>query len=92
LSPDPSNSGYGHDADDVAAVRPKDVAALVEYFDAVAAVTRAFLGNVTPEDLDRIVDHRWDPPVTMGARLVSIADDDQQHVGQARYLRGIRQR
>ena len=47
---------------------------------------RAELG---PEDLDRIVDRRWDPPVTMGVRLVSIADDSLQHVGQAAYVRGL---
>ena len=28
-----------------------------------------------PDDLDRVVDRRWDPPVTLGVRLVSIADD-----------------
>lgn len=39
--------------------------------------------------LDRIVDRRWDPPVTMGVRLVSIADDSLQHVGQAAYVKGL---
>ena len=39
--------------------------------------------------LDRIVDRRWDPPVTMGVRLVSVIGDDWQHVGQAHYLRGL---
>jgi len=36
-----------------------------------------------------VVDRRWDPPVTMGVRLVSIADDCLQHVGQAAYVRGL---
>lgn len=31
----------------------------------------------------------WDPPVTMGVRLVSIVDDDAQHIGQAAYVRGL---
>ena len=39
--------------------------------------------------LDRIVDLRWDPPVTLGVRLVSVADDDVQHAGQAAYVRGL---
>ena len=40
-------------------------------------------------DLDRIVDRRWDPPVTLGVRLVSVADDDIQHAGQAAFVRGV---
>ena len=40
-------------------------------------------------DLDRIVDRSWDPPVTLGVRLVSVAGDDLQHVGQAAYVRGL---
>ena len=44
---------------------------------------------MTPDDLDRIVDRRWDPPVTLGVRLVSIADDEIQHAGQAAYARGL---
>ena len=45
--------------------------------------------NSRPGDLDRVVDERWDPPVTLGVRLVSIADDDIQHAGQAAYVRGL---
>ncbi len=44
---------------------------------------------MTPEDLDRVVDKRWNPPVTLGVRLVSILNDDVQHVGQAAYVRGL---
>ena len=36
-----------------------------------------------------MVDEAWDPPVTLGVRLVSVADDDLQHVGQAAYVRGL---
>ena len=49
----------------------------------------AFLATLTPEELDRIVDRRWDPPVTLGVRLVSIAEDGLQHMGQAVYVRGL---
>ena len=41
------------------------------------------------EDLERVVDDRWDPPVTLGVRLVSVLSDDLQHVGQAAYVRGL---
>ena len=89
LDPDPDNTGYGHDAEDVARIRPDGVDALVGYYEAVAAQTRTLLDSITADDLDRVVDERWDPPVTLGVRLVSVADDDIQHAGQAAYARGL---
>ena len=44
---------------------------------------------LTPEELARVVDENWDPPVTASVRLVSIFDDCMQHLGQAAYVRGI---
>jgi Protein of unknown function (DUF664) len=70
-------------------VRPESADALLEYHDAVDARTRTMLEGLTPGDLDRIVDRRWDPPVTLGVRLVSVADDSLQHVGQALYARSL---
>lgn len=89
LEPDPSNTGYGHTPVQVAAVRPENAGALLEYLDVVDSRTQAMLRDVTPADLDRIVDRRWDPPVTLAVRLVSIADDSLQHAGQAAYVRGL---
>lgn len=89
LTPDPDNHGYGHSPADVAAVRPESATAPTEYYDAVAERTNAFIAGLTADDLDRIVDRSWDPPVTMGVRLVSIVDDDAQHIGQAAYVRGL---
>jgi len=89
IEPDPHNNGYGHTADEVASIRPDSAAALTEYYDAVWARTRAFLEGLRATDLDRVVDERWDPPVTLGVRLVSIADDDVQHAGQAAYAKGL---
>ncbi len=89
LEPDPSNIGYGHTMDDVAAVRPESAEVLVDYLDAVQTRTEQMLESLSPADLDRIVDRRWDPPVSMGVRLVSIADDSLQHLGQAAYLRSL---
>lgn len=89
LAPDPSNTGYGHRPDDVMAVRPDRPEVLVEYLEAVDRRTRTLLAGIGPADLDRIVDRRWDPPVTLGVRLVSIADDGLQHVGQAAYVKGL---
>jgi len=89
LEPDPENTGYGHTQDDVAAVRSRDARVIIDYHDAVAARTRAYLEQLTDTDLDDIVDRSFEPPVTRGARLVSVAVDDLQHAGQAAYGRGI---
>lgn len=89
LEPDPSNTGYGHTADEVASVKPTGPDVLVGYLDVVHSRTAQFLEGLMPDDLDRIVDRRWDPPVTLAARLVSIADDCLQHAGQAAYIRGL---
>lgn len=89
LDADPNNTGYGHSAEQAAAVRPDSSQVLIDYYDAVAVRTRTLLRDLTPDDLDRVVDDRWSPPVTLGVRLVSVVDDDVQHVGQAAYVRGL---
>lgn len=91
LALDPSDTGYGHGSEEVAAV---DVGAeeLTTYYDAVHESTRRLLGGLTAADLDRVVDDTWDPPVTLGVRLVSVLSDDLQHVGQAAYVRGVLER
>ncbi|MHB8487995.1 MAG: mycothiol transferase [Candidatus Dormibacteria bacterium] len=88
---DAADTGFGHTPPEVAAVIV-DAEPLRDYFDAVHEVTLAFLGTLTDAGLDRIVDERWDPPVTLGVRLVSIIVDDVQHAGQAAYIRGILER
>jgi uncharacterized damage-inducible protein DinB len=82
--------GYGHSAAQVASVRPESWQALVEYFDAVHDRTVEFIGGLTERDLDKVVDEGWDPPVTLGVRLLSVLNDDIQHAGQAAYVRGLR--
>ena len=89
LEPDPRNTGYGHSAEQVASIRPPDGRVLVDYLEAVTARTRVMLESLSPADLERVVDTRWNPPVTLGVRLVSVADDSLQHVGQAAYVRGL---
>ncbi len=88
IDPDAQNTGYGHSPDEVATIRPDSPEVLIEYLDTVAARTRNFVESLTRDDLDRVVDRRWNPPVTLGVRLISIANDDAQHIGQAAYLRG----
>lgn len=85
----PHDTGYGHTSEEVAAVRPDTADGLLGYHDAVAARTTEYLDGVDDADLDRVIDHSWTPPVTVGVRLVSVIGDCHQHVGQACYLRGI---
>jgi hypothetical protein len=86
---DADDTGYGHTSEQVDQVRGLAAADLVGYLEAVHAVTTEFVRPLTPADLGRVVDERWDPPVTLGVRLVSIVNDDQQHVGQAAFIRGL---
>jgi uncharacterized damage-inducible protein DinB len=86
---DPANSGYGHSTGQVREIRPHSAEILRSYHRAVAARTAEWLKGLSTADLDRVVDERWDPPVTLGVRLVSIFDDQIQHAGQAAYLRGL---
>lgn len=80
--------GYGQNSREVAAVQPR-TDLLLGYHDAVNARTHRYLQSITASALDDVVDERWDPPVTLGVRLVSVVNDDLQHVGQAAYVRGI---
>ena len=53
------------------------------------AQTVALVSGLIDADLSRVVDERWDPPVTLGVRLVSVISDCLQHAGQAAFVRGI---
>ena len=83
--------GYGQSSDEVAAVRLEG-SFLTSYYDAVHERTVAYVERLSDGDLDRVVDTRWTPPVTLGVRLVSIVTDDLQHAGQAAFVRGVVER
>ncbi|MEV8428636.1 DinB family protein [Streptomyces sp. HUAS 31] len=83
------DTGYGHTPAKVAKVQVDSGDLLTGYYDAVHARTLDRLRDVAAKDLERVVDERWDPPVTLGVRLVSVLSDDLQHVGQAAYVRGL---
>ena len=84
----PEATGYGHDPREVAAVQA-DAETLTGYHDAVFEDTIRYVGTLTDADLPVVVDEHWDPPVTLGVRLVSVVSDDLQHGGQAAYVRGM---
>jgi hypothetical protein len=85
---DVSDTGYGHTPEQVGSVVVAP-ALLEEYAAAVHARSVGWISGLTPDDLDRVVDTRWDPPVTLGVRLVSVVNDCVQHLGQASYAKGL---
>lgn len=85
------DTGYGHTPQRVAKVRVESGSLLTGYYDAVHEQTLGFLHGLNAKDFERIVDTRWDPPVSLGVRLVSVLSDGLQHVGQSAYVRGLLQ-
>ncbi len=87
--------GWSMSHADVGAFTVSDPALLSGYQEAVHARTVDYLstlGGLDPAAYDRVVDDRWDPPVTVGVRLVSVLDDAAKHLGQAEYVRGLIER
>lgn len=89
MAPDPENDGRGHGPEQVTAIAPDGPDLLIAHHDAVSDRTLTYLESVDDNELDRIIDRSYDPPVSVGVRLVSVISDNIQHAGQARYLRGI---
>jgi hypothetical protein len=81
--------GYGHSADQVRHFHLENPALLTGYYADVHDQTSAILDDLTADDLDRIIDRRWDPPVSIGVRIASVLNDVTQHLGQLAYVRGL---
>ena len=81
-------TGWGQTAAEVAQVQV-ETKLLLSYYDAVHTATVAYVKSLTEADYEVVVDKRWNPPVTLAVRLVSVISDDLQHVGQAAYIRGL---
>jgi uncharacterized damage-inducible protein DinB len=84
-------TGYGQGPKEVAAVHVSGEL-LGQYHRAVHEFTLRYIEGLTAEELDRVVDTRWNPPVTAAVRLVSVIGDTLQHLGQAAYIRGLAKR
>jgi Protein of unknown function (DUF664) len=84
--------GYGQTRADVDAFDVPGPELLVDYHEAVHGLTARVLADLDARGDDafaRVVDFRWDPPVTVAIRLVSVVNDITQHLGQAAYVRGL---
>lgn len=88
---DDDATGYAHSADEVGALHTS-ADLLAGYLEATHERTVAYLAGLAPDDLDRVVDTRWTPHVTLGVRLVSVVADDLEHIGQAALLKGLIER
>lgn len=80
--------GLGHTPEQAAQVRVDDQDLLVDYLEATLTALNDYAGKQSEAGLSEVIDDNWDPPVTRGARLISIIDDAIQHVGQAAYAAG----
>jgi hypothetical protein len=86
---DAGETGYGMDHEQVSAVRVSAGELLTGYYDEVHQQTLEYLRRLPDSELTRVVDERWNPPVQLGVRLVSVISDDLQHAGQAAFIRGL---
>lgn len=85
----PEDLGYGHTPEQARAIIVSDPGLLLEHLAAVVDAQVAFIETLSEADLSRVVDDRWDPPVTLAVRLVSMSADALEHVAQASYVLGI---
>ncbi|MEE9399965.1 MAG: DinB family protein [Dehalococcoidales bacterium] len=90
-APDPTDTGFGHSLEDVAAFKSPDSKTLLEYNSAVFEQTKRYINNKLSEtDLDRKFENPTYPHVpTVRPRLIGVINDNMQHVGQATYVRGM---
>ncbi|WP_028709550.1 mycothiol transferase [Propionicicella superfundia] len=84
--------GFGMSAEDVGRFTVPDPDVLRQYAEAVGALAGEVVSKLTDADLDRVIDTTYTPPVTLGVRLVSVMVETAQHIGQAAYLKGMRER
>jgi len=86
-APNPSDTGFGHKPQDVAAFKSPDVGTLLGYHRAVFERSKQYLGNLSATELGRKINNPVIP--TVESLLVAILSDDLQHLGQVAYLRGL---
>jgi uncharacterized damage-inducible protein DinB len=86
---DAADTGFGHTPAQVAAFKPDSAQLLLDYYAAVYARSLDYIQKLSCQDMDRVIDTSWNPPVTAGVRLMSVVDDCTQHVGQIAYARGL---
>ena len=82
-------NGYGFTSGQVDQTRFDSTDLLSGYQVAVHGMTVELLAGISASRLDDVIDTRWDPPVTVAVRIVSVINDSLQHLGQANYVAGL---
>jgi len=87
---DSEDTGYGHTLEEVAAFKSPAPRVFLEYYRVTLEQTKRYLFSLSLNDLDRQLGEPWfQPPPTVGVRIVSIMADCLQHSGEIAYLRGL---
>ena len=84
--------GYGMSSAEVGDFTIADPALFAGYQSAVHDRAVSLIESLTDDDYDTVIDDRWDPPVTIAIRIVSVLDDAIKHLGQAEYVKGLIER
>lgn len=88
---DDDASGYGQSAEEAGQVHVGGEL-LAGYHAEVHQACLSYARRIDADELSRVVDESWDPPVTASVRLVSVLGDALQHLGQAAYVAGLAER
>ena len=92
MAPEPRDFGPGvsHTREQVSAFRAPSAQMLLDYFGAAFDRAKAYLDQMSPEELDRELDEpRYQPLPTVAVRLVSVAVSTVQSAGMIGYVRGL---
>jgi len=89
--PDPTDTGFSHNPEEVMAFKSPDGKTILEYHNAVLELANQYMNNNLSEtDLKRRVKSPTLRNVaTVRGRLLGIISEGLQHVGQAAYVRGL---
>ncbi len=85
------DNGFGHTAEQVNNFPRLDLAQFLQYRAAVRKNTLAYLGTLTPGDMETVPRERR-PEMSLGAMFRQIIGEMYQHVGHIAYLRGLQGR
>ncbi|MGJ0203057.1 DinB family protein [Leucobacter sp. gxy201] len=86
---EPGEHGYGHSPERARQIVCDDADLLIDHLIAVIDAQIAVLESLDEAELSRIVDERWDPPVSLATRMTSMSLDALEHVAQAMYIAGM---
>lgn len=89
---DQASMGYGMSSADVGAFTITDPALFAKYQSAVHERTTEVVDSLGDDDYEKVIDDSYDPPVTVGVRVLSVLDDASKHLGQAEYVKGMVER